>query len=45
MLIKAMKKGLEYNVKFGVFMFSFSFSFTLLDQIFQLNILTPFLPG
>lgn len=45
MLIKAIRRYIEYNVKIGVFLFSFSFTATLLDQLFQLNLLTSLLPG
>jgi len=45
MLIKVIRKYIEYNVKIGVFIFSFSFTATLVDQIFQLNLLTSLLPG
>jgi hypothetical protein len=43
MIIKAIKKYLEYNVKIGAFVFSASFTATLMDQLLGLNLLTPLL--
>ena len=43
MIIKTIRKCLEYNLKIGAFVFFASFTFTLMDQLLGLNLLTPLL--